>query len=123
MLKRHAHCHDARTNGSVVGDLITYDGAGCGIDDKPNVSLDAADFDVGFIGGERGTFFVRVGIHEGLDAYGCSLAVVCNHLVGNGDAVEVFQGLGCFTERKAKVNVQRQAKGHDVGVIPAELQG
>jgi len=93
VLKGHAHCHDAGTDGSVVGNLITYDGPGCGVYDKPNVPLDATDFDVGFIGGECGAFLVRLGIHERLDADGCSLAVVCHHLIGHGDAVEVFRGL------------------------------
>ena len=93
VLKRHAHRHDARADSPVVRNLITYDGAGCGIDNKPDISLDAAHFNVGFIGGECGAFLVRLGIHERLDADGCSLAVVCHHLMGHGDAVEVFKGL------------------------------
>ena len=43
--------------------------------------------------------------------------------MGDGDTVDVLHGLGCFTERQAKVDPVGQAQGHDVGAVFGELQG
>jgi hypothetical protein len=42
--------------------------------------------------------------------------------VGYGDAVDVFQGLGSLTERQPEIDPVGKAQGHDIGVVPAELQ-
>ena len=89
----HAHGEDTGAHAAVVRNLVAEDGACGGAHDEPDVGFDAADFDVGFIGGEDFSFFVGVVVHKGLDADGGSFAVVGDLLVGDGDVVEVFQGL------------------------------
>lgn len=54
---------------------------------RRSLGFEAADFDVGFIGDEDVSFFVEILIHKGLDANDGDL------LVGNGNVVEVSQGL------------------------------
>ena len=56
----HAHGKDARTNAAVVRDLVTDDGTGNGIHDKPDVGLDAADIDISFVSDEHLAPFVRI---------------------------------------------------------------
>ena len=81
MLEGHPHCHDARADTAVVGNLITDDGTGCGIHYEPDKALDAAYLYVSLIGSKSVTFFVRICINEGLHAEGGGLAVVSDHLM------------------------------------------
>ena len=89
----HAHGKDAGADAPVVRDLVTDDGTGGGIHDEPDKGFDAAYFDVGFISGKHIPFFVRVLVDKGLDADGGGPAVVSDLLVGDGDVIEVFEGL------------------------------
>ena len=122
VLEGHAHSHDAGTDAAVVRDLIADHGAGGGIDDEPDIAFDAPDLDVGLIGSKDRPFFVGIGINKGFDADCGSLTVVRDHLVGYGDAVDVFQGPGSLTERQPEIDPVGKAQGHDIGVVPAELQ-
>lgn len=92
MLESHPHCHDAWTDASVVRYLTADDGPACGIHNEPDKAFDAANLDVGFIGGKYGSLFVRVRVHKRFYAQGCGLAVVGNHLVRDGNAVQVLKG-------------------------------
>ena len=92
----HAHGEDAGADAAAVGYLIADDGAGGGVHDEPDVSFDAADLDVCFICSKNGSLFVRIAVEKGFDADGGSLAVVGDLLVGDGDVIEVFEGLGGF---------------------------
>ena len=86
----HAHGEDAGADAPIVRGLVADDGAGRRVHDEPDVGLDAADFDVGLICGEHIPFWVGIVVNEGLNAEGCSLAVVGDLLVGNADVVKVF---------------------------------
>ena len=77
----HAHGEDAGADAAVVRDLISYDGAGGGVHDEPDVGFDAADLDIGFVSGEYAAFFVRIPVNKGFDADGGGLAVVGDLLV------------------------------------------
>ena len=120
-LKSHAHGKDTGTNATVVGHLITDDGAGGGIHDEPDVGFDAADIDISFVSCENISFFVRVLVDKGFDADGCGFAVVGDLLVGDTDVVQIFQSLRGFTERQTEIDMQGKAQGHDMGVVLAEF--
>ena len=108
-LESHAHSEDAGADTPVVRHLVADDGACCRIHNEPDVGFDAADFDVSFISGEHIPFFVRILVNERLDADSGSLAVVCDLLMGNGDAVEVFQRLRGFAQGEPEVNMEGKA--------------
>ena len=122
VLEGHAHRHNAGTNAAVVRDLIADHGTGCGIDNQPDIALDAPDLDVGLIGSKGGSFFVGVGINKRFDTESGSLAVVGDHLVGYGDAVNVLQGLCSLTERQTEIDPVGKTQGHDISVVLAEFQ-
>ena len=67
-------------------------------------------------------FFVRVSIDKRLDADGCGFTVVGDHLVGDGDAVDVLHRLSGLTERQAEVDPVGKTEGHDISVVLCELQ-
>ena len=94
MAESHAHGHDAGSHTAVIRDSVSKDGAICGIHDEPDVSLKAADLDIGLIRGKGCAGTVIVVVHERLYADGGCLAVVGDLLVGDGYAVKVFQCLG-----------------------------
>ena len=119
----HAHGEDAGADATVVRDLIADDGAGGGVHDEPDIGFDAADLNVSFIGCEHIIFSVRILIHKGLDADSGGFAVVGDLLVGDADVIEVFESLGSFAQGKAKVDMEGEAQGHDMGVMPAEFEG
>ena len=119
----HAHGKDTGADAAVVRDLIADDGTGGGIYDEPDKGFDAAYFDVGFIRGEDIPFFVRILVDKGFDADSGGLAVVGDLLVGNGDVIQVFEGLGSFAQGETKINMECQAQGHDMCVMSAEFQG
>ena len=58
-----------------------------------------------------------------LDADGDDSAVVGNLLLGDGNAVEVLKGLGCFAQAETQAYMQGQAQRHHRGVELAEPQG
>ena len=122
-LESHTHGKDAGADTPVIGHLVADDGAGCRVHDKPDVGLDAADLDVGLIRGEYLPLFVRVLVDKRFDADSGRFAVVCDLLVGNSDIVEVFQGLGSLAQRQPEVDMERQAQGHDMGIVLTEFQG
>ena len=81
MLEGHAHRHDAGADAAVIGHLITEHNAGCRIDDEPDKAFLAVNFDICLITDHGVAFFVRIGVHKGLNADGGSLTVVSDHLV------------------------------------------
>ena len=100
----------------VVGYPVTDNGTFCCIHNKPDISFDTSDFDVGFISSEDLILFVGVLIHERFYTDGCSFAVVGYALVGDENVMDVFQGLFCFLERKTKIDTICQAECHDIGI-------
>ena len=82
VLEGHAHSHDAGADAAVIRYLMADHCTGCRIDDQPDITLDAADLDVGFISNKGSILFVRIGINKRFDADCRSLAVVGDHLVG-----------------------------------------
>ena len=123
LTESHAHGKDAGTDTAVVRDLIAKDGTGYRIHDEPDVSFDPADFDIGFVGNKGGSGFVIVVGNERFDDEGGSPGVVGNLLVGNPDVVKVFESLRGLAQGETKVDMESQAEPHDMGVMPAELQG
>ena len=123
LTESHAHSKDAGTYPAVVRDLIAKNGAGYRIHDEPDVSFDPADFDIGFVGNKGGSGFVIVVVNERFDDEGGSPGVVGNLLVGNPDVVKVFESLRGLAQGETKVDMESQAEPHDMGVMPAELQG
>ena len=89
MLESHTHSHAAGTDAAVIRYLIADHSPGYHIDDQPDVAFDAADFDVSLISNKGGSLLVGVCVDKGLDADGGRFAVVGNHLMGYGDAVDV----------------------------------
>ena len=123
LTESHAHGKDAGADATVVRDLIAKDGTGHRIHDEPDVSFDPADFDIGFVGNKGGSGFVIVVVNERFDDEGGSPGVVGNLLVGNPDVVKVFESLRGLAQGETKVDMESQAEPHDMGVMPAELQG
>ncbi len=119
----HAHSKDAGADTAVVRNLIAQDGTGYRIHDEPDVSFDPADLDIGFIGNEGGSGFVVIVVNERFDDEGGSPGVVGNLLVGDPDIVKVFESQGSLAEGEAEVDMKRQTESHDMGIMPAELQG
>ena len=66
-MESHTHGKDAGTDTAVVRDLIAKDGTGYRIHDKPDVSFDSTDFDIGFVGNKSGSGFVIIVVNERLD--------------------------------------------------------
>ena len=93
------------------------------IHDEPDISFDAAYFDVGFIGSKGGSGRVVIVIDERLDDKGGSPGIVGDLLVRDADAIQVFQRLCRFTQRQAQIDMHGKAQGHDVGIMFGELQG
>ena len=121
--KSHAHGEDARPHTAVIGYLIADDGSGRGVHDQPDIGFNATDFYVGLVGSEHLPFFIRVLVNKGFDADSGGLTVVGDLLVGDADVIEVFKSLGGLAQRKAEVDMECQAKGHDMGVVLTEFQG
>ena len=123
LMESHTHGKDAGTDIAVVRDLIAKDGMGYHIHDEPDVSFDPADLDIGFIGNKYGSGFVVIVINERLDAEGGSTGIVGDLLVGDSDVVKIFESLRSLAQGEDKVDMESQAQPHDMGVMPAELQG
>ena len=122
-LKGHAHGKDTRANPTVIRHLVTDDGTAGSIHDQPDVGFDASDFDVGLIGHKGFPFAIGVLIDEGFDTDGCGLTVVGDLLMGDLDVIKIFESLAGLAQGQAEVDMQRQAQGHDVGIVLAEFQG
>ena len=119
----HAHGEDAWADATVIGYLITDNGTGCGIHDKPDVCFEATDFYVGLIGSEDVSFFVRILVNKGFDTDSSSFTVVGDLLMGDADVIQVFESLGSFSKRQPEVDMESKAQGHDMRVVFAEFQG
>lgn len=119
----HAHGKDTGADTAVIGYLVADDGAGGGVHDEPDIGFDAADFDVGLISSEHVPFFIGVLIHKGFDADSGGPAVVGDLLVGDRDAVKVFEGLGGFPQGESEIDVEGEAQGHDMCVMLTEPEG
>ena len=70
------HCEYAGTDTAIIRNLIADDGAACSIHDKPDISFNATDFDIGFIGSQYFAGFVIMVIDKRFDADGSGFAVV-----------------------------------------------
>ena len=70
--------------------LYRFYGAFCGIHNKPDISFDPSDFDVGFIGSKCLAGFVVKVVNERFYTDGCGFAVVGDALMGDGNVVDVF---------------------------------
>ena len=114
MSESHTHGKDAGTDTAVIGHLIADDGTFGGIEDEPDVGLDAADLDISFIGGESTAGTIIVVVNERLDTDSSGLTVVGYLLVGDGDVIEVFECLRGLAQGQAQVHMQGQAQGHDM---------
>lgn len=57
-----------------------------------NRGFDSADLDVGLIGNKCLTFLIRILVNQGFDSDGCSFAVVCDLLVGDGNVFSRMKG-------------------------------
>ena len=112
----HTHCKDTGTDTTVVGYPVTDNGTFCCIHNKPDISFDTSDFDVGFICSKYCAGLVVKVINERFYTEGCSFAVVGYALVGDENVMDVFQGLFCFLERKTKIDTICQAECHDIGI-------
>ena len=123
LTESHTHGKDAGADTAVVRDLIAKDGTGYCIHDEPDVSFDPADFDIGFIGNKGGSGFVIIVVNERLDDEGGSPGVVGDLLVGDPDVVKIFENLRGLAQVENKVDMESQAEPHDMGIMPAELQG
>lgn len=117
----HAHGKDAGADTAVVRNLIAKDRTGYCIHNEPDISFDPADFDIGFIGNKGGSGFIVIVVNKRFDDEGGGPGVVGNLLVGDPDVVKVFESLGSLTQGEAKVDMESQAKPHDMGIMPAEL--
>lgn len=123
LTESHAHSKDAGTYPAVVRDLIAKNGAGYRIHDEPDVSFDPADFDIGFIGDKGGSGLVLIVVNERLDDEGGSPGIIGDLLVGDPDVVKIFESLRSLAQGETKIYMESQTEPHDMGVMPAELQG
>ena len=98
MLESHAHRHNAGADATVIRYLIADYSSGYRINDQPDITFDAVDFDISLISSKGGSFLVRIGIDKGLDTDGSCFTVVSDHLVGYGDAVDILQSLRSLTQ-------------------------
>ena len=117
VLESHPHCYDTRPDTTVVRETVTDNGTGCGVHNKPDVSGDAADFDIGFIRNEHRVFLVMISIYERLDADCGRTAVIRDLLMRDRDTIKVLEILRGFAQRQAKVNVKGKAQGHDISIV------
>ena len=122
-LESHTHGEDAGADTTVIRYLIADNGTSCSVHDKPDVSIETADFYVGFIGSKDVPFFVRILVNKGLNADGGGLAVVGDLLMGDADVIQIFECLGGFSQGQSKIDMKGQAQGHDMGIVFTEFQG
>lgn len=87
MTKCHSHGEDAGTDTTVIRYLIADDGTFSGIHDEPDIGLDTADLNIGFISSEYTAGAIIVVVNKRFDTDGGSFTVVGYLLVGNGDVV------------------------------------
>ena len=122
MLEGHAHSHNAGADAAIIGYLIANHSAGSRIDDQPDISFDAPDFDISLISNKGRILFVRISIDKWFDTDSSGFAVVSDHLVRDGNAMYILHRLGGFPKRQTQVDPIGEAEGHDVSVIPGEFQ-
>ena len=67
--------------------MVSDDGAGGSIHDKPDIGFNTTDFYVGFISTEDISLFIGILVDKGLNADGGSLAVVGYLLMGDADVI------------------------------------
>ncbi len=94
----HAHGKNAGSYSTIIGYLVTDDGAADSVHNEPDVGFDAADFDVGFIRDKSSLFGIGILINKRFDADSGSLAVVGDLLVGDLDVIEILECLTGFAE-------------------------
>lgn len=81
-----------------------------GIHDEPGIVSDAFDFDIGFIGSQIVCRLVIVAIYIRRYNNRSCMNILCNHGVGNTDAVDIKEGTGGHSGRKAQVDDIGEAK-------------
>ena len=97
MTESHPHGKDTRTNTPIVRNLISNNGPACSVHDEPNVSLDTADFNIGFIGGKNIASFIIVMIDKGLDTDSGCFTIVGDLLMGDADVIKILERLRGFS--------------------------
>ena len=98
MTECHPHCQDTWTHATIIRYLIADNGAFGSIHDEPDIGFDTTDLDVCFVGSKYFPGFVIVVVYERLYADRSGFAVVSYLLMGDGDAVDIFECLCCFTK-------------------------
>ena len=66
---------------------------------------------------------VIIVVNERLDDKGGSPGIVGDLLMGDPDVVKVFESLRSLAQGETKIYMESQTEPHDMGVMPAELQG
>ena len=67
----------ARMHGpAVVGDLVTENGAGGGVHNKPDVAFDAPDFDISLICRKDGGLWIFIVVNKGFNDNGGRSGIV-----------------------------------------------
>ena len=89
-LESHTHGEDAGADTTVIRYLIADNGTSCSVHDKPDVSIETADFYVGFIGSKDFSCIVIVVVYEWFDADSNCLTEVSYLLVGYVNVVKFF---------------------------------
>jgi len=97
VLESHTDREDTGADGTVVGDLVTNDGARERVHDKPNEAFDPADLDISLVRDKRGGFRIIVMIHKRLDDKSGGPGVIRHLLMGDPDTIKVLESLGGFT--------------------------
>ena len=119
----HAHSEDTGAHATVIGYLVADNGTAGGVHNEPDVSFDAADFDIGFIGDKCCPLMVGILVNKRFDADSSGFTVIGDLLMGDADVIEILKSLAGFTKRQAEVDMQRQTQGHNVCVMLTEFQG
>ena len=98
MTECHPHCQDTWPYATIIRYLIADNGTFGSIHDEPDIGFDTTDLDVCFVGSKYLSGFVIVVVYEGLYADRSGFAVVGYLLMGDSDAVDIFECLCCFTK-------------------------
>ena len=79
-----------------------------------NRGFDSADLDVGLIGNKCLTFLIRILVNQGFDSDGCSFAVVCDLLVGDGNVFSSTKGTWRLDGTEGTASIDMDGEGNYV---------
>ena len=77
-----------------------------------NRGSDPADLDVGLIANKCLTFLIRILVNKGFDADGCSFAVVCDLLVGDGNVFSRMKGTWRRSGTEGTASIDMDGEGN-----------